>query len=113
MVLVFEVNWAEIIEGAMEALAVIESFDKVEDRLARLGPSFEAAAVDQFLFERAPEGFHGGVVIAASFAAHRGEGFCVGQGTAKISAGVLAATVGVEDQFWRRLAMGLSHVPGR
>ena len=54
----------------MEALAVVERFDEVEDCQASLGPSFEAAPVDEFLFEGAPEGFHGGVVIAAGFAAH-------------------------------------------
>ena len=60
--------------------------------------SFEAAAINQFLFEGAPEGFHGGVVIAAGFAAHGGEGLAMSQSVAEISAGVLAAAVGVEDQ---------------
>ena len=75
----------------MEPSPIIERFDKVEDGLASFGASFEAAAIDQFLFEGAPEGFHGSVVIAAGFAAHGREGFGVGQGLAKINAGVLLA----------------------
>ena len=54
----------------MEALAVIKSFDEVEDGQASLGSGFEVAPVDKLQFERAPKGFHGGVVVAAGFAAH-------------------------------------------
>jgi hypothetical protein len=97
----------------MEALAVIESLDEVKDGLASLDPSLEAAPVDEFLFKGAPEGFHGGVVIAAGFTAPGGEGLALSQRVAKSSAGVLAAAVGMKDQLWRRLAMSLSHVPGR
>ena len=45
IVLGFEVNRAKIVEGAMEALAVIESFDEVEDCQASLGASFEATPI--------------------------------------------------------------------
>ena len=58
----------------MEALAVVKHFDKIKDGLARLGSCFEVAAVDQFLFECAPEGFHGGIVVAVALAAHGGDG---------------------------------------
>jgi len=97
----------------MEALAVIESLDEVEDCQPSLGSSFETAPVDEFQFERAPEGFHGSVVITAGFAAHGGLGLSVGQGLAKIRAGVLAAAIGVKDELRRGLAMNLCHVPGR
>ena len=81
----------------MEAAAVIESFDKIEDGPASLGPGFERGAIDKFQFEGAPEGFHGSVVITAGFAAHRGLGLSVGQSLAEIRAGVLAAAIGVKD----------------
>ena len=58
----------------MQALAVVKHFDEIKDGLASLGSGFEVAAVDQFLFERAPEGFHGGIVVAVAFAAHGGDG---------------------------------------
>src|SRR2546423_11982866 len=97
----------------MEALAVIESLDEVEDCQTSLGSGFEAAPVDEFQFEGAPEGFHGGVVVAAGFTAHGGQGLALSQGVTEIGAGVLAAAIGMKDQLWRRLAMSLSHVPGR
>lgn len=53
----------------MEALAVVESFDEVEDSPASFGPGFEASSVDEFMFESAPKRFHGGVVIAIGFTA--------------------------------------------
>ena len=42
----------------MEALAVVKDLNELKDGLADLGPGFEAAAVDQFMFEGAPQGFH-------------------------------------------------------
>ena len=113
IVLGFEVNRAEVIERAMEALAVIESFDEVEDCQASLGSGFKTAAINELQLERAPEGFHGGVVVAAGFAAHRRQGLGLRQRVAVIGTGVLAAAVGMKHQFWWRLAMSLSHVPGR
>ena len=40
------------------------------------------AAVDEFLFEGAPEGFHGGNVVAVGFAAHGGQGLGALEGLA-------------------------------
>src|SRR3981189_2910883 len=97
----------------MEAAPVIKGLDKIEDGQASLVPGFETAAVDELQFEGAPEGFHGGVVITAGFAAHRGLGLSLGQGLSKIRASVLAAAIGVENELWRRLAVSLRHVPSR
>ena len=58
----------------MQAAAVVKHFYKIKDGLAGLLSGLEVAAVDQFLFERAPEGFHGGIVVAVAFAAHGGDG---------------------------------------
>ena len=82
--LAFKVNRAEVFEGAMETAPVIEGFDEVVDGLARFAASFEGAPIDQFLFERAPEGFHGGVIIAAGFATHGGEGLALRQSVAEV-----------------------------
>src|ERR1017187_10203787 len=103
--LAFKVNRAKVLEGAMETAPVIEGLDEVEDGLARFAASFEGTPIDQFLFERAPEGFHGGIVIAAGFATHGGEGLALRQSVAEVSAGVLAAAVGVEDQLGSRLGV--------
>src|SRR5207248_11739975 len=112
IVLVFEVNRAQIIEGAMEAAAVVKGFDEVEDGLASFAASFEATPIDQFVFEGAPERFHGGVVIAAGFAAHGGQRLALSQSVTEVRASVLAAAVGVENQRGNRLAMRQRHVPG-
>ena len=63
----------------------LEGFDKVEDGLAGFAAGFEAAPIDQFLFERAPEGFHGGVVITAGFATHGRERLALSQGVRVLS----------------------------
>ena len=63
-----------IVKRTVQASAVIEYFYEIEDGLACFVPGFELAAVDQFLFEGAPERFHGGVVVAVAFAAHGGQG---------------------------------------
>jgi len=109
--LVFKVNRAAVIERAVESAAVIEGFDKIEDGLASLGASLEVVAIDQFLFEGAPERFHGGIVIGAGFAAHGREALALRQGFTEVRAGVLATAVRMKDQGWGRLAMSLGHVP--
>jgi hypothetical protein len=51
----------------MEASAAVKGFDEIKDGLACLGSGFEVAAIDEFMFESAPEGFHGGIVVAVAF----------------------------------------------
>ena len=58
----------------MQAAAVVKHFYKLKDGVPGLLPGFEVAAIDQFLFECAPEGFHGGIVVAVALAAHGGDG---------------------------------------
>src|ERR1035438_10131789 len=87
--LAFKVNRAQILEGAVETASVIEGFDEVEDGLARFAASLEGAPIDQFLFEGAPEGFHGGIVIAVAPTTHGGEGLALRQSVAEVSACVL------------------------
>lgn len=69
----------------MEALAVVEHLNEVKDRLAGFGASLEVAAVDEFLFEGASEGFHGGIIVAVGFAAHGGDGLGVLEGLGILS----------------------------
>ena len=95
----------------MEALAVVKDFDEIEDGLARLGPGVEMAAVDEFVFEGAPEGLHGGIVVAVAFAAHGGDGLDVLAGVAIVLAGVLNAPVGMKHQACRGLPVSQGHAP--
>src|ERR1039458_2553044 len=96
----------------MEASAVVKGLDEIKDGLAGLGSGFEVAAIHEFMFEGAPEGFHGGIVIAVAFAAHGGNGLGALEGMAIVVAGVLNTAVGVEHQACGRLAMSQSHAPG-
>ena len=93
-----------VIQGAVSALAIVEGFDVIEDLGASLAAGVEVAAIDQFEFESAPEAFHGGVVVAVAFAAHRGDEAGLGEGLTVIGAGVLDAAIGVEQQIGGRAA---------
>ena len=59
-----------IAQSAVEAFWVVEGFDVVEDRGACLVVSVEGMVMEPLGFESAPEGFHGGIVIAVAAAAH-------------------------------------------
>ena len=62
----------------MDAESIVKTLDVIEDLSTSQGVSGPVAAVDQFEFERAPEAFHGGVVVAIGLAAHRGDQAGVG-----------------------------------
>ena len=95
----------------MEALAVVKGLDEIKDGLAGLGSGFEVTAIDEFVFEGAPEGFHGGIVVAVAFAAHGGDGLRALEGIAIVVTGVLNAAVGMKHQARGRLTMSQSHSP--
>ena len=57
----------------MDPFWVIEGFDVIEDGELGFSVSFEAAMVEPFGFEGAPERFHGGIVVAVAGRAHAGK----------------------------------------
>lgn len=73
----------------------------------------KAVAVDELVFERAPERFHGGVVVAVAFATHRGDAAVSGEDLAISGAHLLAAAVGVVEDTDRGLALAQRHLEGR
>ena len=77
----------------MEALAVVKDLNELEDGLAGLGVGFEVSAVDQFVFEGAPERLHRGVVVAVAFPAHGRDGLGMVERAAIGVAGVLHPAV--------------------
>ena len=93
----------------MGALAIVEAFDVIKDFAARLCASGEVAAVNEFQFKGAPEAFHGGVVIAVAVTTHGGDQAGLAESAAVIGAGVLDATIGVEEQISWWLAMQQGH----
>ena len=93
----------------MGALAVIKDFDVIENFGAGLLVADKVSAIDEVEFERAPEAFHGGVVIAVAFAAHGGHQAGCPQGLPVSAAGVLDAAIGVEEQIGWRPAVPAGH----
>ena len=91
----------------MESNAVIEGFDVIEDGGASCGVGGEAMMVDQFVFERAPEGFDESVVVAVAFAAHGSEQAVLSEYLAIGSAGELTTAIGVDDELCRWLTSSL------
>jgi len=91
------------------ALAVIKDFDVIEDFSAGLAVAGKVAAIDQVEFESAPKAFHGGVVVTVTFAAHGGYQADRFESLAIITAGVLDAAIGVEEQIGWRLAVQAGH----
>jgi len=63
----------------VEPIWVIKVFDIIIDSATCVRQVGEGAAVDEFGFEGAPEGFHGGVVVAVAAAAHAGDDLIRGQ----------------------------------
>jgi hypothetical protein len=57
-----------VVKRTVQAPAIVKHFNEIEDGLARFVSGYEVAAVNEFLFEGAPERFHGGVVVAISWA---------------------------------------------
>ena len=68
----FEVHRGLITQSAVEPFRVIEGFDVIEDGQAGCLVGGEVFVMEPFSFERAPEGFHGGVVIAIAGGTHAG-----------------------------------------
>jgi len=71
----FKVHRGVITQSAVEAVRVIEGLDVIEDGQAGGVMSLELMLMERFSFERAPEGFHGGVVVAIACGTHTGKSF--------------------------------------
>jgi hypothetical protein len=106
----FKVHRGLVTERTVEPLSVVVSFDGLKDGLASLVFVLEMAIEQEFVFESAPEGFHGSVVVAIGFAAHTRLDSSGAELGAVDPTGVLATAIGMVEQPWRRLAMSQSHL---
>jgi hypothetical protein len=98
-----------VADGGVEPLAIVEDFDVFEDGGAsRLG-SRHRRAVDKFLLQGGEEALGDSVVPALAWAAKRLPDAVAGEGRAECFGGVLAATVGVEDETRCRLSLDDCH----
>ena len=89
------VERALITEGGVHPTAIIKGFDILEDSGRCLSAGGEAATMDEFVFEGAPERLHGGIVIAIGFTAHGGDAVVCGQAGAVTPTGILDAAIRV------------------
>ena len=62
----FKFHRGLITQSAVEPFWVIEGFDVIEDGEVSFSVSVEVAVVKPLGFECAPEGFHGGIVVAVA-----------------------------------------------
>ena len=67
-----ERRWRDVPQRRVPTLRIVESFDEVEDGVARVTVRFEAAAIQQFTFQRGKETLRHRVVIAVADRTHRG-----------------------------------------
>jgi hypothetical protein len=82
----------------VESFWVVKLFDVFIDGGAGVGQISEGGAVGQFRFEGAPEGLHGGVVVAVAAAAHAGDEVCGLQEGLKGATGILDTLIGMEEE---------------
>lgn len=96
----------------MEAVLVVKVIDILADGGAGLWEVGEGRAVDQFGFEGAPEGFHGGVVVAVAAGVHAGEDLPGLEQGAEGAAGVLFSLIGMMDEARGGTAAGQGLLQG-
>src|SRR5438477_5067204 len=97
-------------ERAVEPLPVIIDFNHLEDCLASLLPALELAVAQEFIFKRAPERFHGGVIVAVALAAHARLDAGLLELLAVRRAGVLRSSIGMMQEAFRRMTLRDGHL---
>src|SRR5258708_21712685 len=91
----------------MPAMGIVPAFDELEDCHAGLDLGFEAAAVEQFAFERGEETLAHRVIEAIADRAHRGPHAGLAAALAENDRSVLAPLVRMMNHlFWPALPEG-------
>src|SRR5512138_2407824 len=107
----FELDWAKVVQGRVQTLPIVPSFDVLEDGGASLGSRIKLM-ICTFDLESAEKAFHGSVVEAITNPAHANLAVISGQALLIQVAGVLAALIGVMQQLSRWVPLGDRHIPG-
>src|SRR3989442_1790589 len=89
---------ADVTEGGMPATTVVEGFDVVEDRIARLAATDVVVSVDELRLERREEALRHRVVPAIALAAHAGDDSPFAEPAPVVLARVLDTAVRVMDE---------------
>src|SRR5512143_3990763 len=107
----FELDRAKVVQGRVQTLPIVPSFDVLEDSGASLGSGIKLM-ICTFSLERAEKAFHGSVVEAIADPAHTDLAVIRGQVLLIQIAGVLAALIRVMQQLSRWVPVRHCHVPG-
>ena len=107
----FELDGAEVAERGVQPLAIVPTFDVLEDGGASLGPRGELP-IGAFSLEGAEKAFHRRIVEAIADTAHADLAVMGSQALLINIAGVLTALVGVMQQISRWRALRDCHMPG-
>src|ERR1044072_756307 len=109
----FKVHRGLKTERAVEPRAVIKHFKPFKERGPGLSPRGKGSPIDQFQFERAPEGFHEGIVVTTACATHAGQRLDGLQSRLISRAGILTAPTRMMDQLRGWLALPQRHLQRR
>jgi hypothetical protein len=96
----------------VDSRAVIVNFDGTKEGLTSVLVVLEMLFAEEFVFQSAPEGFHGGIIVAITLAAHARLDAGLAELRAVFAAGVLHASIGMKEEFARGLAMLDGHAQG-
>jgi hypothetical protein len=66
----FTLHWADVAQGLMQALPIVEHLDELKHRRPGLLAGPEVLVIDQFVLEGTKEAFDHGVVIAVALPTH-------------------------------------------
>lgn len=98
----FKDSRGQVAELFLSPLPVVKEFDVFRDLPHSLLPGFVLPMINVFGLPRAPETFHGRVVVAVALAAHRGAHPEAVQQTPERTGAVLAAALRMMQQSMRR-----------
>jgi hypothetical protein len=94
----FLLHWSHVADCRVQAVAIVEPFDELEESSARCLARLVAGRVIEFGFHAAEEALHGRVVPAVSLAAHGATHAVAGEQTTIGMSRVLTAAIRVVQQ---------------
>src|SRR3979409_1733940 len=108
----FELHWTDLAKRRMSTPGIVERLDVIEDVGACCVARRVGLPIHTFLLERSKETLDGGVVPAVASSAHAAGDALGGEQALEVLAGVLAALVGVVQQFGRLAPAPQGHDEG-
>ena len=102
----FELIWAEVTERRMQSCGVVEPVDVIGNSANGLLMRVVNGVINLFDLEALEKALHRCVVVAIGFSAHALQESVISEAVSECFAGVLGASVAVDDQPFLRLSEG-------